>query len=63
MKCSALAAVEAGAVFAYGNFITIPLINFIILAFIVFQMVKQINRIKKRTTLPWSRRRHRRRKT
>ena len=33
-------------VFAYGNFITI-LINFIILAFIIFLMVKQMNRLKK----------------
>jgi large conductance mechanosensitive channel len=33
-------------VFAYGNFITIAL-NFIILAFIIFMMVKQINRMKK----------------
>ena len=33
-------------VFAYGNFLTI-LINFIILAFIVFMIVKQINRLKK----------------
>jgi len=31
---------------AYGNFITI-LINFIILAFIIFIMVKQVNRMKK----------------
>lgn len=31
---------------AYGNFITI-LINFIILAFIIFQMVKLVNRMKK----------------
>ena len=31
--------------FAYGNFLTITL-NFIILAFIIFQMVKIINRIK-----------------
>ena len=37
---------EAGAVFAYGNFITI-LVNFILLAFIIFMMVKQINRLKK----------------
>ncbi len=36
----------AGAnLFAYGNFITI-LINFIILAFIIFQMVKMMNRMK-----------------
>jgi large conductance mechanosensitive channel len=32
--------------FAYGNFITVA-INFIILAFIIFMMVKQINRMKK----------------
>ena len=31
--------------FAYGNFITVA-INFIILAFIIFIMVKQINRLK-----------------
>ena len=31
--------------FAYGNFITIA-INFLILAFIVFLMVKQINRLR-----------------
>jgi large conductance mechanosensitive channel len=33
-------------VFAYGNFITVAL-NFLILAFIIFLMVKQINRLKK----------------
>ena len=33
-------------VFAYGNFITIS-VNFLILAFIVFLMVKQLNRLKK----------------
>ena len=37
---------KAGAVFAYGNFITVA-INFIILAFIIFLMVKQINRLKR----------------
>ena len=37
---------KLGAVLAYGNFITI-LVNFIILAFIVFLMVRQINRLKK----------------
>jgi large conductance mechanosensitive channel len=31
---------------AYGNFITI-VINFLILAFIIFMLVKQINRLKK----------------
>jgi len=39
---------KTGAVFAYGNFITI-LVNFIILAFIIFMMVRQINRMKKET--------------
>ena len=37
---------KLGAVFAYGNFITIT-VNFVLLAFIVFMMVKQINRLKK----------------
>jgi large conductance mechanosensitive channel len=32
--------------FAYGNFITVA-INFIILAFIIFIMVRQINRLKR----------------
>jgi large conductance mechanosensitive channel len=34
--------------FAYGNFITVA-INFIILALIIFIMIKQINRLKKAT--------------
>ena len=34
--------------FAYGNFLTVAL-NFIILAFIIFLMVKQINRLRKQT--------------
>ena len=33
-------------VFAYGNFITI-LVNFVILAFIIFMMIKQMNRLRK----------------
>src|SRR3954468_1362617 len=33
---------------AYGNFITVA-INFIILAFIIFLMVKQVNRLKRET--------------
>jgi large conductance mechanosensitive channel len=37
---------KAGAVFAYGSFITI-LLNFIILAFIIFQMVRALNKAKK----------------
>ncbi len=36
---------KAGAVFAYGNFLTVAL-NFVILAFIIFLMVRQINRMK-----------------
>jgi len=40
---------KAGAVFAYGSFITIA-INFIILAFIIFLMVKQMNRLKREAT-------------
>jgi large conductance mechanosensitive channel len=42
---------KAGAVFAYGSFITVA-INFIILAFIIFMMVKQINRLKKEAPAP-----------
>ena len=37
---------KAGAVFAYGSFLTI-LLNFIILAFIIFLMIKQMNRLKR----------------
>jgi large conductance mechanosensitive channel len=33
-------------VFAYGSFVTI-VVNFIILAFIIFMMVKQMNRLRK----------------
>ena len=39
-------AAKQGATFGYGNFITV-LINFLILAFILFQMVKVSNRLKK----------------
>ena len=40
--------VKAGvAVLAYGNFLTV-VVNFIILAFIIFMMVRQINRLKRR---------------
>lgn len=34
------------AVLAYGNFITVA-VNFIILAFIIFMMVKQVNKLRK----------------
>jgi large conductance mechanosensitive channel len=42
---------KAGAVFAYGSFLTI-LLNFIILAFIIFLMVKQMNRLKREAAPP-----------
>ena len=38
-------------VLAYGNFITVA-VNFAILAFIIFVMVKQINRLKKEAPPP-----------
>lgn len=45
---STLAALKKAGVpvFAYGSFITVA-VNFAILAFIIFLMVKQINRLKK----------------
>ena len=48
-QAAGLPLVEAkklGSVLAYGNFLTI-LINFLILAFVIFQMVKMMNRMKK----------------
>ena len=38
-------------VFAYGNFITVA-VNFAILAFIIFMMVKQINRLRRSEPAP-----------
>ena len=38
-------------VLAYGNFITIA-VNFAILAFIIFMMIKQINRLKRAEPAP-----------
>lgn len=38
-------------VLAYGNFITVA-VNFIILAFIVFMMVRQINRLRREEPAP-----------
>jgi large conductance mechanosensitive channel len=38
-------------VFAYGNFITVA-INFSILAFIIFLMVRQMNKLKKAAAAP-----------
>jgi large conductance mechanosensitive channel len=48
-QAAGLTLVEAkktGAVFAYGSFLTVA-INFIILAFIIFMMVKQMNRMNR----------------
>ncbi len=42
---------KAGAVFAYGSFLTATL-SFLILAFVIFIMVKQINRLKKEAPPP-----------
>ncbi len=36
---------EDGAIFAYGNFI-MALINFLIIAWVVFMLVKMVNRVK-----------------
>lgn len=38
-------------VFAYGSFITVA-VNFLILAFVIFLMVKQINRLKRVEATP-----------
>ncbi|HSI54564.1 MAG: large conductance mechanosensitive channel protein MscL [Ramlibacter sp.] len=38
-------------VLAYGNFITVA-VNFIILAFIIFMMVKQVNRLRREPPAP-----------
>ena len=46
MAIGLVEAKKLGAVLAYGNFITVVL-NFIILAFVIFQMVKMVNRMKK----------------
>ena len=48
---SLIEAQKVGNVFAYGNFVTIA-INFSILAFVIFMMIKQINRIKRAEPAP-----------
>jgi large conductance mechanosensitive channel len=42
---------KAGAVLAYGNFLTI-LLNFVILAFIIFQMVRIMNKLHRNAAPP-----------
>jgi large conductance mechanosensitive channel len=44
---------EMGPVFAYGNFLTV-LVNFILVAFVIFMMVKFINKLKRQTPPPIS---------
>jgi len=44
---SLAAAREQGAVFAYGNFLSVVL-NFLILAWIIFLMVKGVNRLRRK---------------
>ncbi len=42
---------KLGAVFAYGSFVTVAL-NFLILAFIIFLMVRQMNRLLAKEAVP-----------
>lgn len=51
MSLTLVEAKKAGAVLAYGSFITIML-NFLILAFIIFQMVRMINKARKHSEAP-----------
>jgi large conductance mechanosensitive channel len=47
MQLTLLEAKKAGAVLAYGNFLTI-LLNFVILAFIIFQMIRLVNKARRK---------------
>ncbi|MDB5797584.1 MAG: mscL [Paucimonas sp.] len=51
MSLTLVEAKKAGAVLAYGSFLTI-LLNFLILAFIIFQMVRLINRARRNEPPP-----------
>ena len=42
---------KAGGVIAYGNFVTVS-VGFVILAFVIFQMVKLVNALKKAEPAP-----------
>jgi large conductance mechanosensitive channel len=42
---------KLGAVIAYGNFLTV-LLNFIILAFVIFQMIRLMNRVRRNEPEP-----------
>jgi large conductance mechanosensitive channel len=50
-QLSLLEAKKAGAVLAYGNFLTI-LLNFLILAFVIFQMVRLVNKARRQEPAP-----------
>jgi large conductance mechanosensitive channel len=45
------AAKEQGAVLAYGNFLTV-VVNFLIVAFVLFLLVRTMNKFKRRTPVP-----------
>ena len=45
------AARKAGATLAYGNFVTLT-INFLIIAFVLFLVVKAMNQMKKKEAAP-----------
>ncbi|NML60286.1 large conductance mechanosensitive channel protein MscL [Massilia sp. RP-1-19] len=45
MDLTLVEAKKLGAVIAYGNFLTV-LLNFVILAFIIFQMIRMMNRLR-----------------
>ncbi|MDO8298110.1 large conductance mechanosensitive channel protein MscL [Lacisediminimonas sp.] len=51
MALTLVEAKKAGAVLAYGSFLTI-VINFVILAFIIFQMVRLVNRARRNEPVP-----------
>ncbi|WP_338845474.1 large conductance mechanosensitive channel protein MscL [Massilia sp. W12] len=46
-----LEAKKAGAVLAWGNFLTVSL-NFLILAFVIFMMVRSLNRLRRSMETP-----------
>ena len=45
MDLTLVEAKKLGAVIAYGNFLTV-LLNFVILAFIIFQMIRMLNKMR-----------------
>jgi len=45
MDLTLVEAKKLGAVIAYGNFLTV-LLNFVILAFIIFQMIRMMNKMR-----------------